>query len=633
VRPSPSKKFTINAARRRLGLGRGESVSSLEDGLSTFQNEQARLNKQIAQAHDLKTQQKYQCELSSLQEAWQVLQAAKKRRGSLRGLLVLFLVLLLFGAGACFVFQDGGRDRLDHSSDHSVSATLLERLREVTARQAQGDQKQEGAQALDQNPPQDLLETGQQLAFFLGAAQSSNEAGQFAEAEDYCRQAELIEPNHPRLQEIRQAIRASQSHVEILVLVRSFEKAIQGEKWQLAQGHLEDLGSKQPAYPEIQNLRERLDTTREKALEDIGKAQQLVAKARTFDQESFSPEAIALLEQAMQLRPSDQEIKALHEVFSSRGKVLRVPTQYPTISAALGIAQPGDRVIVSEGAYQESLVIPAGVEVVGESRENTLVEYPATRGPVVRIRPGGRPVRLSCMTLKHQGVSQDEERFPIVSVENGHILMDQTTVSKASGHGVAVLGGGMAHLKQCLVEESGWDGISVRGVGARAVLQRVFSQGNLHHGIDFWEGASGEVSESQFLDNGRAGLVSIGSQRKLKIVDCLSQGNRELGFYLSGVSQVEVTRCEVTKNQLGGVLFDGQSKGVEVMQTRVIANGKAGLVIEKGVQVLLMDSNVVENNDGKQIWEDAVFSPLLDEDRVSPPPPAPNLPDEVTREE
>lgn len=631
--PPLPKKLTINAARRRLGLGRGESISSLEDGLSTFQSEQERLNELIAQAHDLKTQQKYQRELSSLQEAWQVLQAAKKRRGSFSGLLVLFLVLLLFGVGACFVFQNWERDQSDHLSDHSVSATLLERFREVSSRQAWGDPKQEGTHALDQNSPQDLLETGQQLAFLLGAAQSSNEAGQFGEAEDYCRQAELIEPNHPRLQEIRQAIHASQSHVEILVLVRSFEKAIQGEKWQLAQGHLEDLGSKQPAYPEIQNLRERLDTTREKALEDIGKAQQLVAKARTFDQESFSPEAIALLEQAMQLRPSDQEIKALHEVFSSRGKVLRVPTQYPTISAALGIAQPGDRVIVSEGAYQESLVIPAGVEVVGKSRENTVVEYPATRGPVVRIRPGGRPVRLSCMTLRHQGVSQDEERFPIVSVEKGHILMDQTTISKASGHGVAVSGGGMAHLKQCLVEESGWDGISVRGRGARAVLQRVLSQGNLHHGIDFWEGASGEVSESQFLDNGRAGLVSIGSQRKLKIVDCLSQGNRELGFYLSGVSQVEVTRCEVTKNQLGGVLFDGQSKGVEVMQTRVTANGKAGLVIEKGVQVLLMDSNVVENNDGKQIWEDAVFSPLLDEDRVSPPPPAPNLPDEVAREE
>lgn len=628
--PPPPKKFTINAARRRLGLGRGESISSLEDGLSTFQSEQARLNELIAQAHDLKTQQKYQCELSSLQEAWQVLQAAKKRGRSLSWLLVLFLVLLLFVAVACFVFQNWERDQSDHSSDHSVSATLLER---VSSRQAWGDQKQEGTHALDQNPPQDLLETGQQLAFLLGAAQSSNEAGQFAEAEDYCRQAELIEPNHPRLKEIRQAIRASQSHVEILVLVRSFEKAIQGEKWQLAQGHLEDLGSKQPAYPEIQNLRERLDTTREKALEDIEKAQQLVSKARTFDQESFSPEAIALLEQAMQLRPSDQEIKALHEVFSSRGKVLRVPTQYPTISAALGIAQPGDRVIVSEGAYQESLVIPAGVEVVGESRENTVVEYPATQGPVVRIRLGGRSARLSCMTLRHQGVSQDEERFPIVSVEKGHILMDQTTVSKASGHGVAVSGGGMAHLKQCLVEESGWDGISVRGVGARAVLQRVLSQGNLHHGIDFWEGASGEVSESQFLDNGRAGLVSIGSQRKLKIIDCLSQGNRELGFYLSGVSQVEVTRCEVTKNQLGGMLFDGQSKGVEVMQTRVIANGKAGLVIEKGVEVLLMDSNVVENNDGKQIWKDAVFSPLLDEDRVSPPPPAPSLPDEVAREE
>ncbi|MGC6567094.1 MAG: right-handed parallel beta-helix repeat-containing protein, partial [Akkermansiaceae bacterium] len=155
------------------------------------------------------------------------------------------------------------------------------------------------------------------------------------------------------------------------------------------------------------------------------------------------------------------------------------------------------------------------------------------------------------------------------------------------------------------------------------------AEGNLHHGVDFWNGAAGEVSESKFLTNGRAGLAAIGSADQLKVNGSLSEGNREIGFYFSAVTGAEVSECEARKNQLGGMIFERESKRVKIDQNRVTQNGKVGIVIEKGVELLSNSANVVEKNEGKQMWNDAVFTPRADEETISPPPPpAPPVPED-----
>ena len=217
----------------------------------------------------------------------------------------------------------------------------------------------------------------------------------------------------------------------------------------------------------------------------------------------------------------------------------------------------------------------------------------------------------------------DDERFPLVLVDSGRLLLEDTLVARASGHGVAVLNGGHATLMLCKIVESGWDGVSVKGEKSGAVLSQVTSKGNLHHGVDFWDGANGQIAKSQFLSNGRAGVTAIGSTETIKIDESRSEGNREIGFFFSDVVRVEIDNCDAHNNQLGGMVFEHGSKGVKVENSRVSRNGKAGIVFEKGVEILANESNTVENNEGHQIWSEAVFLPRTGDDTITPPPPAP----------
>ncbi len=53
-------------------------------------------------------------------------------------------------------------------------------------------------------------------------------------------------------------------------------------------------------------------------------------------------------------------------------------------------------------------------------------------------------------------------------------------------------------------------------------------------------------------------------------------------------------------------------------------NGEAGLVVEKGVEILLEKENQVSENEGRQIWLEAVL-PEPPDVETGPPPPAPPL--------
>ena len=67
---------------------------------------------------------------------------------------------------------------------------------------------------------------------------------------------------------------------------------------------------------------------------------------------------------------------APHAAVTAQGRtaVLKVPGDYPTISAAIAAASPGDTVRVAGGTYREQVVVDKAIKLHGAGREKTIID-------------------------------------------------------------------------------------------------------------------------------------------------------------------------------------------------------------------------------------------------------------------
>lgn len=624
---------TFEAARKRLGLEEG---GSWEDRLAQWRKVEMRLAWMAAGAKSEQAKASYEKDLAELRKALRAIKeepvVATGGKSSAWKWLLFTMILLGAGSGGFHLWSKAQVPQVTDSSElprlEEYLAEALEKRRWEDAEQVVKLMKVKGASRELLTRAEAGIEEGkaeelqQQIAFLISNVSSSLETGQLTEAENYCAQVEELEPDHPKLPAFRKAISESKLQVRSRLMISAIKEAVADDDFKTARNQLESLVNLNPDHPEISVLRASFQVAEEEMLVRHEKAAKLVARARELDEGTYSSEAIALLEEAVRLHASE-EIRDLYKRMSSYGKMVRVPADHATITEALKAAKVNDRVFVSKGTYQESLVIPSGVELVGENRAETIIECPAEVGSVITILSDAREVRVASLTLRHSGLVNDDERSPIVAVDGGSLVGENLSVVRASGHGVAVLNGGKVKLSLSKISDSGWDGVSVTGGGSSVEISEITCEGNLHHGIDFWDGASGVISKSIMTGNGRNGVFAIGSRLPISVISTRSEKNREVGFYFSGTARVAMTDCDARENYLGGILFTQESKGIELRGNRVIKNGEAGLVFERGVEVLEEKGNLVEENEGKQIWRDAVFPTVNDQETVSPPPPPP----------
>jgi nitrous oxidase accessory protein NosD len=263
----------------------------------------------------------------------------------------------------------------------------------------------------------------------------------------------------------------------------------------------------------------------------------------------------------------------------------KVPTvAHPTIAAAVAAAQPGDRILVGPGVYQEHVVAAAAnLQFIGNHAVWDATLPNGTHGDCLTVNAGGVQVR-GFSFRGGNGVSRH-------LVLTGDGCSVRNCVSRGPA-GFLTVTGARAAVEACRIFAGGSVGIDVVGDDARierssmaqcdAILIRI-------------TGARGEVSRCRFLDVDSGDVVQITGPGALVLanqfvncdddtIDVTGDGAVVEGNKLTGSGDLRVTgdNLAIRRNTLKFVF--GGAQGIFAASTTLTGAG----VIEDNV---VADSN------------------------------------------
>ncbi len=400
-------------------------------------------------------------------------------------------------------------------------------------------------------------------------------------------------------------IRQSRRKQEISRTLMAVTDAINQGKIRQAREALAQLRKLDPQNPDTAALSNRIEVRAEELKKRHAKAESLCLQAAKLDTGEYSPEAMALLEEARRLHPESAEILALHQKMGNYTRAINVPADYPTITGALEAARPRDIIRVAPGIYREAVVIDKPVRLEGSADGKTVIELPAKEAGLVTITSAAKGARVSGFVLKHSGFDHSAERYSAITVEAAGASVTSCGIERAAGHGIAVVDGAKVRITGCKVRLCGWDGISVYGNGSEAEITEVLSQGNLQNGIGFWHGGSGKVSGSRMLKNGLCGILAMSKGAEVFLTSNTCSANREAGILLSDAVSATLTSNLCEKNLLSGIVARSPGTSVALVNNVTKGNHEAGILTHFGIKIRKFENNRSSGNTSQQIWRDA----------------------------
>jgi nitrous oxidase accessory protein len=220
---------------------------------------------------------------------------------------------------------------------------------------------------------------------------------------------------------------------------------------------------------------------------------------------------------------------------------IQVPDDYSTIQAAITAAQPGDTVLVHEGAYQEHLVVDKPLTLRGQQRSVTIIDGQGT-GTTITVQ--ANDVSISDLTLQNAGSGE-----PTL----GAILVNTTAD---------------CHIANVAVHANG------------------------SLGIILWNVTRTQIADSIFTDNRWAVLLVNSSGNTLE--DNVVSGNTH-GIGLggpTGSSQNRLADNRVSDNTYGIDVVGSHNH----LSSNTIVNNTYGVILDMAHDTLVIGNDITRNS-------------------------------------
>ena len=260
---------------------------------------------------------------------------------------------------------------------------------------------------------------------------------------------------------------------------------------------------------------------------------------------------------------------------------------HPTISKAIEAANPGDRILVRSGLYQDELVVDKPLEIIGDGdRDEIVVQATGGNALLFKTTMG----RVANLTLRQMGGGN----WFCVKITQGRLELEGCDITSQALAGVAIYGSADPRLRRNRIHDCKQSGVIV-SENARGVLEDNDIFGNGYSGVTIAGGSNPTLRRNRMHNGKQSGVFVI--ENSLGVLE----DNDIFGNGYSGVAIKEGSNPILRRNRI----HDGKQTGVHVYENGrgvledndIFGNGYAGVAIAEGGNPTLRRNRI---HDGKQ---------------------------------
>jgi parallel beta-helix repeat protein len=277
---------------------------------------------------------------------------------------------------------------------------------------------------------------------------------------------------------------------------------------------------------------------------------------------------------------------------------------YFKLADAVSAADPGDRILVRPGTYDEGLVLDKPLEIINEGKTDEVIvqangsialAFRTTLGRVVNItlrQLGGGSyfavdIVQGCLHLEGCHIESDSLAGIAVHGTESDPVIRNNRISRCAKSGVVVFDRARGALENNDITENKAFGVVIRD-GANPVLRSNLIHGNEPGGVSVDEGL-GRIEDNTISDNRGEGVL-VANEANPVLQRNKIFGNERAGIYLYDRGGSTVRENRIFDNHNSGIAI--RTEGNPIIQENLISGNNG-----KGVWCSDRAAGVVENND------------------------------------
>ncbi|MCK4457303.1 MAG: right-handed parallel beta-helix repeat-containing protein, partial [Thermoplasmata archaeon] len=240
---------------------------------------------------------------------------------------------------------------------------------------------------------------------------------------------------------------------------------------------------------------------------------------------------------------------------------------YTTIQEAIDAANPGDTIYIHNGTYYEHVAVSKPLSLIGEDRDNTVIDAGGTGD--------------------------------VVSVTANHVNITSLTI--VLGYGLDDAGILLSYVENCSITNTNlsdnWNGVLLVGSNGNVIANNI--AGANGRGVHLIDSSDNVIVGNTASDNWDYGIFLVSSSNNTIAGNNISLGDR--GIYLIVDSDGNEIRNNTVSSSGYGIHLRN-SNGVAIANNNISDGWADGVCVESSSNVTVMRNNLTSNWNGVRLY-------------------------------